>query len=415
MTPLEVSKSIYEWLVAVAGEPAPAMRAWDGTTWGDPAAGATIVLQHPGALRSMLWPPGDLTAGEAYVFDDVDFEGEMLLVLDFGRRLEPLVHQKRKALGVVRLLRQLPDESRRPDRRPMFRGRLHSRARDKAAVSAHYDTGNEFFQTFLDPLMVYSCAYFLDPNETLEAAQRRKLDVICRKLQLQSGMQFLDIGCGWGSLIIHAAINYGVEALGVTISREQAELARRRIKEAGVEGRVTILESDYRDVTGTFDAVASVGMFEHVGGRQLGSYFGHMRELLAPSGAFLNHGITTRDRSHSRRRPSFVNTYVFPDGELVPVEKVIEVAEKAGFEVRDAESLRMSYGRTLRHWVANLEENADLAAGLSSEQTYRIWRLYMAGSVVAFETGGISIYQLLLAGINRPWTFGRKRLLAEDD
>ncbi len=415
MTPLEISKQVYEYLVDVAGDPVPAMRAWNGTTWGDPHAPATIVLQHPGSLRAMLLPPSDLTAGEAYVFDDVDLEGDILFVLDFARRLEPLARQRRKALRVLRLIRQLPTEHRRPERRPTLRGRVHSKRRDKAAVSAHYDTGNDFFQTFLDPLMVYSCGYFLDPNEPLEAAQRRKLDVICRKLELGSGMRFLDIGCGWGSLVIHAAINYGVEAVGVTVSHEQAELARQRVKEAGLEARVEIIEQDYREVQGKFDAVASVGMFEHVGSRQLGRYFSKVRTLLEPGAAFLNHGITNRDRSRGRVRRTFVNTYVFPDGELVPVEQVIAEAEKAGFELRDAESLRMHYGRTLRHWVANLDRNATSAKALSSEQAYRIWRVYMAGSVLAFEHGGISIYQLLLSDLNRPWRYGRRHLLAPDD
>ena len=415
MEPLGISEEIYRRLVASAGDPAPAMRAWDGTVWGSPKASATIVLNHPGSLRAMLYPPSDLTAGEAYIFNDIDLEGDILACLDFARRLEPIAQKKRRALGIVRLLRELPDDTRRPDRRPKLRGQLHTRRRDKAAVSSHYDTGNEFFTTFLDPLMVYSCAHFLDPAESLEAAQRRKLDLICRKLELGSGMQFLDIGCGWGSLVIHAAINYGVEAVGVTISHEQAELARARVKESGVENRVTILEADYRDVTGSYDAIASVGMFEHVGKRQLSTYFNHVRGLLAPGGAFLNHGITNRDRSGGRKTATFVNTYVFPDGELAPVERVIASAERAGFELRDAESLRMSYAETLRRWLTNIDRNSELAVGLSTHRTYRTWRLYMAGSVLAFQHAGISVYQLLLSATDRPWRFGRGHLLAGDD
>jgi cyclopropane-fatty-acyl-phospholipid synthase len=414
MDPIRLSEQIYDRLTAAAGSTSVAMRAWDGTRWGPAAASATIVLNHPGALRALLLPPSDLTAAEAYVFGDVDFEGDVYAILEFARSLEPLAHQKLRAASLVTMLRRLPAEHRRPDR-PRLRGRLHSRHRDKAAISGHYDTGNEFFMTFLDPLMVYSCAYFLDPAEPLETAQRRKLDLICRKLGLGSGMRFLDIGCGWGSLVIHAAIHYGVEAVGVTISHEQAELARQRIKEAGVEDRVTILEQDYRDIEGSFEAVASVGMFEHVGRTQLATYFEKVGQLLAPGGRFLNHGITNRDRTGAPKTATFVNTYVFPDGELVPVEDVIGSAAHAGFEVRDLESLRTSYAETLRRWVASIEMHRESAVALSSEVSYRIWRLYMAGSALAFGHAGISVYQLLLQRPDTPWRFGRAHLLAADD
>jgi len=414
--PLKLSHDIYQTLVKIAGPPAVAMRAWDGTTWGPDDAAATIVLCHPAALRSLLLPPTDLTAGEAYINDDVDLEGDILAVLEFAARLESVPRRRLMALRLMRTIRQLPEPERHEQARPMMRGRRHGKRRDREAVSHHYDAGNEFFRQFLDPDLVYSCAYFLSPDEPLEQAQRRKLDVVCRKLELASGMRFLDVGCGWGSLVLHAAAEYGVEAIGITLSAEQAELARERIAAAGLSHRVTILRTDYRELHGKFDAIASIGMVEHVGERQLKRYFRRLGEMLEPGGQVLNHGITTRDRSRRRgRKPTFVSTYVFPDGELVPIERVVGPAERAGFEVRDLENLRMSYARTLRHWVANLERNREAAVEAASEKVYRIWRVYMAGSAIAFERGGISVYQMLLSKTDRPWRYGRRRLLAADD
>ena len=414
---LELTRKIYKSLAAAAGKPAPRLRTWNGEEWGRSDAAATIVLKHPGAFRSMFLPPSDLTAGEAYIFDDFDIEGDITEVMDFAGSLESIFSNKLKALPLAVMARRLPAESRRREEvRPRFRGRMHSLGRDRAAVRHHYDTGNEFFRQFLDSQMVYSCAYFLDSTESLDTAQERKLDVICRKLQLHPGMRMLDVGCGWGGLIVHAAARYGVTATGVTLSAEQAEYTRRRAKEEGVEDRVRVLQADYRETAGDFDAIASVGMFEHVGKAELGTYFKHLRGLLAPQGVLVNHGITTRDRARFQpRRASFVNTYVFPDGELVPIELVIEEAERAGFEARDGESLRRHYALTLRHWVANLERNQNKAIAAADELTYRIWRLYMAGSVVAFESAGISIYQLVLAAPDRDWTYGRRWALPADE
>jgi cyclopropane-fatty-acyl-phospholipid synthase len=364
----------------------------------------------------MLLPPNDLSAGEAYVFDDVDFEGDILSLLEFGARLG---EAKRAALTRGRLswlLRQLPDETRRDELvRPGMSGRLHSRKRDKEAVNHHYDTGHDFFTQFLDPAMVYSCAYFLGPTESLEKAQRRKLDLVCRKLRLVPEMRLLDVGCGWGALVIHAAQVYGVRATGITLSREQAVEAQRRAEAAGVGDRVEVLERDYRDLSGEFDAIASVGMVEHVGRKELVSYFEELRRVLAPGGQILNHGIVTRDRNVRRVTPTFVNTYVFPDGELVPIDAVTGAAEDAGLELRDAESLRASYALTLRHWVANLERNREAAVAAAGERIFRIWRLYIAGSAVAFERAALSVYQLLLSDPERPWTYGRSELVAADD
>lgn len=416
MDAIEVSRRVYGLLTRVGGHPTPKLRTWTGEEWGPSDAPGTIVLNRPGSLRSMLLPPSDITAGEAYVFRDIDFDGDIVSILEFGARLGEARRSPVTTFRLLRLLRQLPDDSKRPDQeRPRFGGRLHSRRRDKAAVSSHYDTGNEFFAQFLDPLMVYSSADFLSPTESLEVAQRRKLDLICRKLRLAPGMRLLDVGCGWGSLVIHAAREYGVNAVGITLSAEQAAGARGRVEMAGLTDRIEIKEVDYRELRGEFDAIASIGMVEHVGRKELPKYFRALRRVLAPGGQLLNHGIVTRDRKVRRKTPTFINTYVFPDGELTPMDRIAGAAEDAGFELRDVESLRASYALTLRHWVANLERNREAAIAASNEEVYRIWRLYMAGSAVAFERAAISVYQLLLSDPERPWTFGRKELLAGDD
>lgn len=410
------TRAAYEILRGAAPAYAPRLRLWDGEEVGPDDAVATLVLRHPGALRALLVPASDLVAGEAYIHDDVDFDGNILTLLEFGFQLQQLSRRPVRALRLLRLLRSLPAESRRAGHpRPVYRGRRHSKQRDAETVRSHYDTGNTFYGYFLDEEMVYSCGYFLDPYEDLGTAQRRKLDLICRKLDLRPGQRFLDVGCGWGALVVHAAAHYGVHATGITLSPEQAAYARQRVDREGLHETVQILERDYRDVGGTFDAIASVGMFEHVGAKQMATYFEKVRSVLAPGGAFLNHAIGTRDRSMGRRTPTFVNTYVFPDGELLNVDTVLGVAEEAGFEVRDVESMRMAYARTLRHWVTNLEANREKAVADAGEVIYRVWRLYMAGSVLAFERGAISVYQMLCTDPERWWSYGRKGLLAADD
>ena len=413
---LAMSRSVYKRLAAMAGEPAVAMRAWNGEVWGPEDARATIMLNHPGALRALLLPASELTVGEAYIYDDVDIEGSIHEVVEFVARLRSTRGRRLASLRLFQHLRKLPAENRRSMyARPEKKGRLHSKKRDKASVTAHYDTGNDFFRQFLDPGMVYSSGVFLDPDEPLEKAQQRKIDLICRKLQLRPGQRLLDIGCGWGTLAIHAARHDDVDVTGVTLSRPQVDLATAAADDAGVGDRVTFEVLDYRDVKGRFDAIASVGMFEHVGKGQLARYFDKIRDMLEPGGTFLNHGIVIRDRLARRVKPDFIDTYVFPDGDLVTVDEVIGLAEDAGFELRDAESLRTSYALTLQHWVNNLETNRKAAVAAADETTYRIWRIYMAGAAVAFDVGAVSVYQLLLDTTDRPWTFGRSHLLATDD
>ena len=418
MSDFKISRKVYDLLLSNTDSPAPAIRTWTGETLGPADATSTIVLQHSGSLRATLLPPSDLVAGEAYIYDDIDFEGDLIELLHWGAEIDELRRHPLKIAKLANLLRRLPDQARRKAAvRPSRGGRPHSKSRDSSAVRHHYDTGNEFFASFLDPEMVYSCAYFLDSDESLDRAQQRKLDLVCRKLQLQPGQRLLDVGCGWGSLARHAASNYGVTVVGVTLSPKQAEEALRRVRADGLEERVSIEVSDYRDVDGEFDAISSIGMFEHVGSNQLLAYFRHLHDLLTSGGVLMNHGITDRSRPgrHRKARPSFVNTYVFPDGELTPIETSIAAAELAGLEARDIESLRGSYALTLRHWVGNLERNRAAAIEAADETTYRIWRMYMAGSAVAFERSAISVYQAIYSKKERPWRFGRSWATAADD
>jgi cyclopropane-fatty-acyl-phospholipid synthase len=246
--------------------------------------------------------------------------------------------------------------------------------------------------------MVYSCAYFASPDEDLAAAQARKLDLLCRKLRLQPGQRLLDIGCGWGGLVIHAVRQYGVDATGITLSRPQADLANQRIVEAGLADRCRVLVQDYRmaDTRADYDALVSVGMFEHVGAALLPVYFMKAWQLLRPGGVFLNHGIASRATPKAQRRPGFADAYVFPDGELVPINATLHAAEGCGFETRDVESLREHYALTLRQWVRRLEAQHDEALRYVDEPTYRVWRLYMSGSAYGFTHGRLNVYQTLL-------------------
>jgi cyclopropane-fatty-acyl-phospholipid synthase len=276
-------------------------------------------------------------------------------------------------------------------------GRLHSLGRDRAAIHHHYDVSNRFYALVLGPSMVYSCAYFEDPGDTLEAAQERKLELICRKLRLAPGERLLDIGCGWGSLLLHAAQHHGVRGVGVTLSSAQAELARERIRDAGLSDRVEIRVCDYRELDdGPFDKIASVGMYEHVGRVELDRYTRRVRALLRPGGLFLNHGIA-RLRSTPPDGDTFISRYVFPDGELLPLSDVAGALEAAGLEVRDVESLREHYPLTLRAWGRNLERRREAAIAEVGAERERVWRLYMLGSALSFEAGEITVIQVLSA------------------
>ena len=394
-----------------------AVRYWDDSI--DEANGTptfTLVVQRPGAFRRMLLPPSELSIVEAYLFGDVDIEGDVESAADLGDVAAKRVASVGAASHLLRDVLALPgddapeDAKRSHVARRMFRfGREHTEQRDAQAVRFHYDVGNDFYALWLDRQMVYSCAYFERGVETLDEAQTAKLDLVCRKLRLKPGERFLDIGCGWGALAMHAARHYGVRATGITLSEEQASLARRRITGNGLSDRVDIEVRDYRTLDGVlYDKIASVGMVEHVGLARLPEYFAVAFRVLAPGGLFLNHGIISLEDTQHRglldplwrrlwRRDQFIRRYVFPDGDLVPSAAVIGAAEGAGFELRDLESLREHYVATLRQWVRRLEANEAQARALTSDVTYRVWRLYMAASAYGFRVGRIGIIQSLLA------------------
>jgi len=377
-------------------------RLWDGREWptnGEPRA--TIVLRGPGALRAMLWPPTDLTLGEAYVHDHFDVEGELEAVFSLANALLERTRGIRERLNLAQQVLSLPaPDERATERGPArLRGRLHSRDRDREAIAYHYDLGSEFFRLFLDRRLVYSCAYFAHEDDDLETAQEQKLDLLCRKLRLRPGDRLLDVGCGWGALLVHAVERYGVTAHGITLSRPQAEAAHERIRAAGLGSRASVEVGDYRDLDEPegYDQLASVGMFEHVGGALLPAYFEHAARLLRPGGVFLNHGIARLGGEPARFRPSFVSRYVFPDGELVPLPVTLAAAEAAGFETRDVETLREHYVLTLRHWVRRLEANHQKTVAAAGEDAYRVWRLYMDGSAHTFDSGRLGVYQVLFS------------------
>jgi cyclopropane-fatty-acyl-phospholipid synthase len=380
------------------------IRAWDGSTAG-PIDAPTLVIRHRRALRRLLWQPNDLGLARAYVAGEVEIDGDLYDALN---RLAALVWRSPDSrdlpLRVVArdLLRLgvLGPQPKPPPEEMRVSGATHSRRRDRQAVSQHYDVGNDFYRIVLGESMVYSCAYWTadSPGYGLADAQRDKLDLICRKLGLEPGMRLLDVGCGWGSLARHAAREYGVQVLGITLSAEQADYARKQVAESGLTGQVEIRVQDYRDLDdGPFDAIASVGMAEHVGIDPYAAYAAILLSQLKPGGRLLNHQIARlRLPERAPHQPrSFIDSYVFPDGELIPVGTTVTLLEDAGFEVRDVHALREHYAHTLRAWVANLEEQWPAAVRLTSPGRARVWRLYMAASALAFEQARIGINQIL--------------------
>jgi cyclopropane-fatty-acyl-phospholipid synthase len=390
-------RRVHQQLHDLAGVALP-VRLWDGTELGPDDAGFRVVLHHPWSVRALLLPPSDLAAGEAYVHGDIDVEGDMIAALAAGTRFRELPLAPPARIRLLRSLLTLPRPPRRDtSRRAHLRGRRHSRARDRQAIAFHYDLPHAFYRCFLDDQLVYSCAYFAAGEDDLERAQVRKLDLVCRKLRLRRGSTFLDIGCGWGSLLLHAARHYDVTGVGVTLSQTQFEAAKQRVADAGLADQVEVRLQDYRDIDGAFDAVASVGMVEHVGPDGLAGYFDTAYQLTRPGGLCLTHSITTgdADRVLSGRERGFLATYVFPDGGLAPVWRLVREAQRSRFELLDVEQLRPHYARTLRHWVGRLESNREAAVAAAGEMDYRIWRCYMAGSAVGFETRYLGVVQIL--------------------
>ncbi|GAA2497971.1 cyclopropane-fatty-acyl-phospholipid synthase family protein [Streptomyces longisporus] len=402
-------KSLVEQLLGV---PLPVrIRAWDGSQAGPPGAPA-LVVRNRRAVRRLLFKPGELGLARAWVAGDLDIEGDLYAALDLMSELvwergedtrtllqmvrDPEVRAAARGLVKVAGLPLPPAPPREEVRRT--RTHLHTKRSDRRAISHHYDVGNDFYEIVLGPSMVYSCAYWPAPDATLEKAQRDKLELICRKLSLTTGQRLLDVGCGWGSLAIHAAREYGVNVVGITLSQEQAAYARKRVADEGLTDRVEIRVQDYRDVPdGPYDAIASVGMAEHVGAERYLEYAEDLYRLLKPGGRLLNHQIARRPQcdESSYSVDEFIDAYVFPDGELAPLGSTVGQLERAGFEVRDVEAIREHYGLTLRRWVANLEADWPRAMRLAGPGRARVWRLYMAACALAFEHNRIGVNQVL--------------------
>jgi cyclopropane-fatty-acyl-phospholipid synthase len=387
-----------------------------------------LIFKNWQALKRLFSPPLELNLGEGFIRGDLDIQGDIYSAFDVLDTVSGVGQSLKSAISVVSDYLSLPAKKTEvlDGRGPIeLHGRVHSLDRDRRAVQYHYDVGNDFYSIWLDKNMQYSCGYFPTGTEDLDTAQIRKMEHICRKLRLQPGETLLDVGCGWGGLVRYAAQNYGVKALGVTLSERQADYANQKIQELGLADQVHVELRDYRSLrSAAFDKIVSVGMFEHVGRSHLPEYFTHIFRLLRPGGLFLNHGISRREdepriievEKHGKRVPeevktpairqwleksilgigSFSQKYIFPDGELELVSEVNLMAEQAGFEVRDVENLREHYALTIRNWVKNLADHQAEVERVSNPVTYRTWRLYLASSVHGFERGTISINQTLL-------------------
>lgn len=392
------------------------LRLWDGLaiSLGRGSPVATIVIHSATLLRELAWRPGLLRLAEAYFAGEIEVEGDLYALLRQQVHLKSLTLSMRDRIGLL-FAALFPGNSLAPLRRsnasvrwskPLRASvsRQHSRALNREAIAFHYDVSNEFYQLWLDEQMVYSCAYFNDPGNSLDQAQRDKLDHICRKLRLKAGEHLLDIGSGWGALICWAAQRYGARAHGITLSRHQYEYTQRTIRALGLEQRVTVELRDYRDLRNdaAFDKVSSIGMFEHVGLKNLPTYFRAVGRVLKPGGLFLNHGITSDEEGWGKTfGTTFIQRYIFPDAELDTVSNVQRQMERTGFEICDVEALRPHYALTLRHWVGRLEAQRKDALAHVSDATYRKWRLYMSGCALQFEQGAVGVYQILAANRGR--------------
>jgi cyclopropane-fatty-acyl-phospholipid synthase len=378
-----------------------AVRLWNGetTVFGHGEPRYTIVFNAPSALRKLALTQSPLALADAYFSGDVDIEGDFYAAVELKDQLGATSIPLDQKITTAWHGLWLTDNTWTPRQGALQADERgdHSRDHNRRSIAFHYDVSNEFYRLFLDSEMVYSCAYFKDGTEDIDAAQRNKLDHICRKLRLQPGELFLDIGCGWGALAIWAARNYDVYATGITLSQRQYEYATERVRQEGLEDRVKIELRDYRDLDDAqYDKVASVGMIEHVGLKNLPLYFDTVNRLLKPGGLFLSHGITHDTEGWKNTISTrFINRYVFPDGELDTPANIMGAMERAQFEIWDVEGLRPHYAKTLRHWVERLEANHAEALRHVDEAIYRTWRLYMAASALQFEEGDIGIYQML--------------------
>ncbi len=402
---VEATLSLLNDIVGTSQLPDVAVRLWNGATWrpesatGEPTR-CTVVLQHPGALRKMLAPPTDLRLGEAYIYNDFDIEGEIEATLPLTQYLFERRWGKMEKMRYAGRLLSLPKAGRSlpANVAAKMRGRLHSIDRDRQAIAYHYDDiPNDFFARWLDSRMIYSSAYFAAPDTDLDTARESKLDYVCRKLRLQPGERLLDLGCGWGGLVIYAAQRYGVKVDGVTISRQQAELARERIRKAGLEERCRITLCDYREINEPqgYDKLVSLEMDVHVGEALLRTFFKCAAGLLRPGGVFLNQSIGI----HSNMPVlgfDFVRRYVWPDVTPVPISETLRAAESAGFGVHDVENIKDHYAHTLRHWLRRLEAHAEEANRIAGEITYRSLRLVLSIGLHEMAVGAGNLYQTLL-------------------
>jgi cyclopropane-fatty-acyl-phospholipid synthase len=374
------------------------VEAYDGSKAGPDSSEVALRVLGPRALARLVTAPGTLGLARAYVAGEIEVDGEVYDVLnamadltlhDLGRREQ--VRLARRLLPIWLRHRQPPPEL---EYRPP--GRLHSKARDRSAISHHYDVSNRFYEWVLGPSMAYTCAVFPRPDATLEEAQAAKHELVAQKLALKPGMRLLDVGCGWGGMVMHAAAEHGVKALGVTLSRNQADWAQAEIERRGLADLAEVRHLDYRDVPDErFDAISSIGLTEHIGKDQLPRYFAHLHGRLRPEGRLLNHCITQPNTPAKRRIDPFIGRYVFPDGQLEPVGHLISVMNDMGFEIRHEENLREHYALTLAGWCANLESHWDEAVAEVGIGRAKVWRLYMAASRLGFERDNIQLHQVL--------------------
>ena len=375
------------------------LRFWDGTELeATEADSPTLYFKTPQALAHLLRAPGELGLGRAYAsglveIDDID--GAVMMVDAFEPPPLSVRQQMRLATAMLRAC-GVTVPPRRPQTELRLRGERHTVARDRRAVRHHYDVGNDFFALFLDRSMTYSCAYFKAGASTLDEAQEAKLELVCTKLRLHAGERVLDVGCGWGSFAIHAAGRHGVSVLGITLAERQAELARERVREAGLSDRVEIRVADYRELAAEpFDAITSIGMVEHVGEERIDEYARRLRTLLRPGGRLMNHGIAKLKDLDTPDEGAFSERFVFPDGVPLPLSRVTLALERAGLAITHVEGLQDDYAETIRHWIDRYESRYDDAVRLAGAERARIFRLYLRAARLGFVTGWASVYQVL--------------------
>ncbi|MCR3748644.1 cyclopropane-fatty-acyl-phospholipid synthase [Lentzea californiensis] len=390
-------------------------RAWDGSVAG-PQDGTVVVIRSRDALRRLVWSPNELGLARAYVSGELDVEGDLATGLSQiwglvrrGVTRRPRLSEVAKLALRLKVLGPNPDA---PKEEARLRGALHTKSRDRDAISHHYDLSNDFYRLVLDPSMAYSCAYFTSEDEPLAQAQHNKLDLVCRKLGLEPGMRLLDVGCGWGSMIIHAAKHYGVHATGVTISAQQREHILGRIEAEGLTGRVEVRLQDYREVRDEpFDAISTIEMGEHVGESNYPEYASTLHRLLKPEGRLL---LQQMSRGHNAPGGgAFIESYVAPDMHMRPVSATTGFLEGAGLEIRDVHALREHYVWTVRAWGQTLEERWDEVVALVGEGQARVWRLYLAGGALTFEEGRMGVDQILAVRRNENGRSGMPRVRRE--